>query len=273
MPRWRMPEAGARAMEAFIRTYGARPLQQPMDAAVVIPSILRPALADAVKSIFAQRFPGHIHILVGIDRMLGEFSSLEKIFALCPSHCTVQVYWPGYSTSQRHGGLTPPADGGALRCVLTHMANSPYVAYLDDDNWWSPDHLAQMRTAIDEVDWAFALRWFVHPVSRRPVCVDNWESVGPGQGIFNNRFGGFVDPNCLMLNKVKCHYAPIYWNFPLANDPGSADRNVFSHLSKNYRSRGTGQASVFYKLNPDDAWHAQRMRMMGDAYSEVGDSA
>ncbi len=257
-------------MEAFIRTYGERPLQHPMDAAVVIPTILRSTLADAVKSIFAQEFQGHIHILIGIDRMLNDLSLLDETCALCPSHCTVQVYWPGYSTAIRNGGLTPPGDGGALRCVLTQMANSPYVAYLDDDNWWSPGHLAQMRQAISDVDWAFALRWFAHPVTRRPVCVDRWESVGPGQGIFNNRFGGFVDPSCLMLNKVSCRYAPIYWSIPLANDPASADRNVFNYLAQNHRSRGTGQPSVYYTMNPDDDWHAQRVRMMGDAYTEVG---
>jgi len=46
------------------------------------------------------------------------------------------------------------------------------------------------------------LRWFVHPQSRRSICVDQWETVGPERGIFQERFGGFVDPSCLMLNKV-----------------------------------------------------------------------
>jgi hypothetical protein len=205
--------------------------------------------------------------------MLGDISMLDETCAMCPSHCTVQVYWSGYSTAMRNGGLTPPSDGGALRCVLTHMANAPYVAYLDDDNWWSSDHLAQMRKAITGFDWAFALRWFVHPIVRRPICVDTWESVGPGRGVYNRTFGGYVDPNCLMFDKLACRHAPLYWNFPLAEDPGSADRNMFHHLNANHRSNGTGQATVYYTMNASDRLHAERLKIMGHAYTRIGEMA
>lgn len=260
-------------MQAFLRTYGDGDPQQTMDAAVVIPTILRPVLKPAIESVFAQQFPGRIHIMVGIDKIAGDLEMLDAVCAQRPSHCTVQVYWPGYSTSVRNGGLTLPGDGGALRCVLTYLANSPYVAYLDDDNWWAPDHLALMRKAIDDVEWAFALRWFVHPVSRRPVCVDIWESVGPGQGLFSKAFGGFVDPSCLMLNKVLCPFAPVYWNFPLSKDPMSADRNVFNHLSQTHKVRGTGRPTVYYTLNLNDGLHQNRLGLMGDAYTKAGEAA
>nr|WP_294560190.1 glycosyltransferase family 2 protein [uncultured Rhodopila sp.] len=256
-------------MQAFLRTYSDTSLQSPMDAAVVIPTVLRPVLREALDSVFAQRFHGRIHVLIGIDNIAGDLAMLDAACAARPSHIAVQAYWPGYSTSARHGGLTPPGDGGALRCVLTHLANSPFVAYLDDDNWWGPDHLFQMRQAIDLAEWSFALRWFVHPVRRRPVCVDVWESVGPGQGMFQANFGGFVDPSCLMLNKVACPTAALRWNFPLRNDPMSADRSVFDLLSRHHRVRGTGQASVYYTLNPRDGLHPLRLQRMGAAYDQV----
>ena len=230
-------------MNPFLRTYADTNLQEPADAAVVIPTVLRPQLKEALASVFAQHFPGRIHILVGIDAISGDPGLLDAVCEARPQNCSVQFYWPGYSTSTRHGGLTPPGDGGTLRCVLTYLANSPYVAYLDDDNWWDPSHLFQMRQAISDVDWAFALRWFVHPETRRPAAVDIWESVGPGQGIFNQAFGGFVDPSCLMINKVACPRAPVFWNFPLANDPMSADRSVFNpSYSSHSRDSRTGTA-------------------------------
>lgn len=259
-------------MQAFLRTYADTDLQEPMDAAVVIPTVLRPQLKQALESVFAQRFQGRIHIMVGIDAIVGDLAILDDVCTARPRNCVVQAYWPGYSTSTRHGGLTPPGDGGSLRCVLTYLANSPYVAYLDDDNWWDPDHLSQMRNAIQDADWAFALRWFVHPVTRRPAAIDIWESVGPGQGLFNEAFGGFVDPSCLMINKVSCPRAPMFWNFPLDKDPMSADRNVFGHLSRHHRARGTGRASVFYALNLKDPLHPNRLRLMGSAYDEAGRS-
>ena len=178
-------------MQGFLRTYADTDLQEPMDAAVVIPTVLRPSLTQALHGIFAQKFPGRIHILIGIDTISGDLALIDAACAARPPNCAVQVFWPGYSTSVRNGGLTPPGDGGALRSVLTWLANSPYVAYLDDDNWWAPEHLSQLRRALEDAEWAFALRWFVHPETRRPVCVDVWESVGPGQGSFKDSFGGF----------------------------------------------------------------------------------
>jgi hypothetical protein len=257
-------------MQGFLRTYADGELQQPMDAAVVIPTVLRPHLVDALHSVFAQTFPGRIHIMIGIDTVRGNLDLIEAACATRPSHCAVQVLWPGFSTSVRHGGLAPAGDGGALRSVLTYLANARYVAYLDDDNWWDPEHLAGLRKAIDEADWAFALRRFVHPATRRSVCVDRWESLGPNQGIFKEQFGGFVDPSCLMINKVACPVAPHVWNFPLKGDPMSADRNVFAFLSRNHKSAGTGQATAFYTLNPEDGLHAMRLRLMGSAYDEAG---
>jgi glycosyltransferase involved in cell wall biosynthesis len=257
-------------MQGFLRTYADIDLQEPMDAAVVIPTILRPSLTKALRSVFAQKFPGRIHVLIGIDAMKGDLGLIDAACAERPPNCVVQVFWPGYSTSVRNGGLTPPGDGGALRAVMTYLANSPYVAYLDDDNWWEPMHLYQMRRAMDDAEWAFALRWFVHPDTGRPVCVDVWESVGPGQGLFKESFGGFVDPSCLMINKVACPLAPHHWNFPLAVDPMSADRNVFAFLSLKHKPRGTGRPTVNYTLNANDGLHPTRLKLMGSAYDEAG---
>ena len=261
-------------MNSFLRTYGSEgsALQRPADVAVVIPTLLRPSLGHALRSIFEQRFDGRIHVLVGVDVPAGEAELLDEVCQERPANCIVQAIYPGFSTSARHGGLTPAHDGGALRTVLTYLANSPLVAYLDDDNWWHPDHLARLTDAIDGTDWAYALRWFVDPVTDRPICVDRWESVGPGRGVFRNRFGGFVDPSCLMINKLRCAEVIPLWRQPLASDQAgmSADRTVFERLSRNYRGAGTGEATVFYQLDPGDANHVHRMRWLAQAGLEQG---
>jgi hypothetical protein len=257
-------------MDGFFRTYSDTNLQAPMDAAVVIPTVLRPSLRQALESIFAQAFSGRIHVLIGIDQMAGDITMIDQICASRPSHCAVQVFWPGYSTSVRHGGLTPPGDGGALRAILSYLANSPYVAYLDDDNWWAPRHLSDLRRAIDNADWAFSLRWYVHPFSRRPICVDIWESLGPGQGLYKEQFGGFVDPSSLMINKLACPSAPQKWNVALKEDPMGADRYVFQYLSRHHQACGTGRPTSFYTLNPYDPLHSLRVQYLGSNYDEAG---
>ena len=37
---------------------------------------------------------------------------------------------------------------------------------------------------------SYALCWFVHPHSLRPICVDVWETMGPNRGVYRERFGG-----------------------------------------------------------------------------------
>ena len=261
-------------MTAFIRTY-AEPgvdLQSPFEVAVVIPSILRSDIRDSLRSIFLQTIEGRIQVMIGVDVFSNDISILDGVCGQRPPNCVVQVFYPGYSTSNRHGGLSPSRDGGALRCILSYLVNSPFIAYLDDDNWWHPDHLRLLRAVIVRADWAFSHRWFVHPESRRPICIDEWESVGPGKGIFAEKFGGFVDPNCLMLTKPNCEIVFSQWNKPVSTDPTgmTADRRVFDALHRFFRGIGTGQPTTYYMLGPNDEGHPLRLRLIGPAYDRAG---
>ena len=245
---------------SFLRThtrYAEVDLQKPFDVAVVIPSINRPTLHQAVTSVLRQDFVGTVQILVGLDCEPDERLSFDP-----PIDRTVQTFWPGYSTSTRHGGLTPSHDGGALRTILTYLANARLVAYLDDDNWWAPNHLTTLVNAIDGFDWAFSYRWFVDPNTREPLAIDLWESGGPGQGVHKD---GFVDPSCLMINKTRCPSAPQCWMFPLSGDPMSADCTMFGFLSRHHSWRSTGEATAFYTLNPRDRMFPERLRWIEEA--------
>ena len=93
-----------------------------------------------------------------------------------------------------------------------------------------------------------------------PLCVDEWESVGPGAGVFAARLGGFVDPSCLMIDKSVCEPVLRWWSIPLPGDPGgmSEDRNVFEALRRGWAWAGTGQATCFYSIDPVDDMHRYR---------------
>jgi hypothetical protein len=169
-----MPQPRSAASLLWTWAPSAADLQAQAAVAVVIPTILRPSLARALSSVFAQKFDGRIQILIGIDQPQGSVEMLEATCRTAPAHCVVQVLYPGYSTSVRHGGLCDACDGGALRTILSYLANAPLIAYLDDDNWWGRSHLDTLARAIEPVDWAFSLRWFVHPATARPICIYVW---------------------------------------------------------------------------------------------------
>lgn len=255
---------------SFLYTHPDTDLQKPFDAAIVIPTTMRPSLSRALTSIYGQWFPGRVHLLIGIDanadkRSLIDISSLSR-----PSNITVTVFWPGYSTAVRHGGLTSASDGGALRTILTNLANSPYVAYLDDDDFWAPSHLHSLKRAIEGVGWTYSLRQYCHPATGQPICVDEWESVGPDKGFSAEQFGGYSAPSTLMIDKTRCGLVPQLWCHPMVyNDPMTADRRVFDGL-RQFTSCGTKQPTSFYTINPADPMHPQRREWMGSAYEEAG---
>jgi hypothetical protein len=236
-------------------------LQKPADFAVVMPTVLRPTITDAIQSVFDQRFGGTIQILIGVDATTNELAQVEQFCRSIPDRQSILLFYPGYSTSRRHGGLHAARDCGSLRILLSYMANSQYIAYLDDDNWWSDDHVSTMHAVLSAgAEWAYALRWFVHPGSRQPICKDEWESVGPGRGYFK----GWVDPNCLAIDKIACEAVLRWWSIPRPYSAGmNADRNVFRILNTQYRGAPTNRHSVFYEITETDSMHPYRLSVIG----------
>jgi len=233
----------------------------PFDAAVVIATVLRPSLQRAVESIYRQKFAGRIQILIGIDKAVGDRAVLDRLREQCPAHCALTIVDPGYSTAARNGGLYAEGSGGALRTVLSYLAHSRRVAYLDDDNFLADDHIATLCDTLNRAAWAFSLRWYVDPATAQPLCIDQWESLGPDKGCFKDETGGFVDTSCLMIDKITCESVLRFWCHPLADDPRgmSADRHVLYYLKQGFRGLCTGKATSFYTLHPDDFMHGRRL--------------
>lgn len=238
-------------------------LQEPFDVAVVMTTLLRPTLKDALLSVFRQNFPGRVQTVLGVDVAKGGRAGLDEALAHRPPNHAVTFMDLGYSTSTRHGGLHLDDCGGALRTMLSYMANSRYLAYLDDDNWMHERHLSSLRAVVGGHHWAFSLRWYVDEATRRPLCIDQWESIGPGRGVQAEPFGGWVDPNCMMIDKVLCEPVLRHWSLPLMMPTGGvpSDRSVFDQL----RRRPwicTGMATSFYTMQRTDPNYNSRMELV-----------
>lgn len=221
-------------------------LQRPFDVAVVMVTVVRPTFAQALRSVFAQAFAGRIHVLVGVDRWQGDRATVAALQADCPSHIAVSVIDLGYSTSQRNGGLYPSYYGGALKTMLSYAANSRIVTYLDDDNWYAPNHIESMLRAIEGKTWGFSLRTFADSESSDVLCADTWESMGPGLGVYGKAQGGFVDTNCYFIDKLACNDVFPEWAMTRFAGGTGGDRQVLEKLRN--RPYGTNQAhSLFYR--------------------------
>lgn len=244
-------------MKAGLYPYSAAPVahQGLYDVAVILPTIGRWTTLQAIESVYAQVNTGPIQLLVGIDVQVSDFLRIEQLLQSPPPHVDVLVFYPGYSTSVRHGGVHSSGSGGALRTILSYLAHSKYLSYLDDDNWWAPTHLSGLLKAVRGKSWAYTGRCFVHPEQDDLQCPDDWESVGLGAGVFAAEFGGWVDPNCLILDKTLCGEALGLWSDAMTlRSQGwglASDRRVFAWL-RDKPVGETGAYTVYYRVRPDD---------------------
>lgn len=230
------------------------PSQQPAEIAVVMPTLLRPCIADAVRSLYAQDFAGPIQIAIGVDMAEGDAGVIAEVAQERPPHVSLLLLQLPWSTSVRHGGVHTALDGGSLRSILSFMANARYVAYLDDDNTWRADHLSKLYAAIQGKAWAYAQRMLVDMDSGRELGVDQWDSVGPNAGRFAAQ-GGFIDTNCLMVDKVICARALGRWSESGTGKPGlTADRNFFAAIREAAHG-AVAEATVRYAIRPTNVLH------------------
>ncbi|MDR3415401.1 MAG: glycosyltransferase family 2 protein [Nevskia sp.] len=231
------------------------------DLAVVIQTVCRPTVVRSLDSIFKQTHPGPLQVLIGVDKGMDDTLIREFIRANRPPHVVCNIINLGFSNATAQGGVYSNAFGGSLRTSLTFLANSKYVAFLDDEDWWDPGHVADILAALQKADWAYAFRNYVNSANNEVIAQDRWESVGPGQGFFNERFGGFVCCSALALNKITL--APLLHLFCFAMFPtGDGEDRQFLHglFKSGAKGAATNRASVMCAVNPGDKMHARRLQ-------------
>ena len=224
------------------------------DVSIVIPTVVRDSIYSALASVFAQKNIGRIHVLIGVDVAEGNLEQLREFSLRAPKNISISILSLPYSTSVRHGGVHMAMDGGSLRAILSLMANSNYVAYLDDDNTWAENHLSKLVDKIQGKAWAFSHRFLIDEDTGENYGQDLWHSVGVDKGDFASQ-GGFVDTNCLMVDVVKT--APVVgrWASSGSLKPGfTADRFFFAGIRNSPYGEVT-EATVFYKIRKTNILH------------------
>ena len=237
--------------------------QQPADVAVMMVTVLRPSILEALGSIYAQRFEGRIQLLVGVDVARGDSGLLEQALSERPPHISVLALTLPYSTAMWNGGLHGPNDGGALRATMALLANARHLAQLDDDNVWLPDHLRLLKEAIAGKAYAYTHRVLVDDATNVDLGPDLWDSVGPSRGRLK-AIGGFVDPNCLMIDKVTLvRTLACYADAMQPGPTWAADRLLFSQIAGMAHGR-IPTATVRYRIRRDHVLWPELRRMKAE---------
>jgi glycosyltransferase involved in cell wall biosynthesis len=190
---------------------------------VVTPTIGTRHLARCVESVQAQTLMGVEHCVVvdGPEHATAVEQVLKPFAFKKPIHVLVLPFNTG------GGGW----NGHRVYAAAPFLLNSECVAFLDEDNWYEPDHLLNMMRAMRKggAQWAFCLRKIVDSEGNF-ITNDNCESLGSLSHTVMGTSDFLIDTSCMLLKThVACAASP-HWMHKARQGGIEADRAVTRFL-------------------------------------------
>jgi hypothetical protein len=202
-------------------------------AAIIIATTGAPEVRTAIASVLAQSHSSaKPYVVVDGAEFEADFRRSIEGLALSDSHVTILKENVG-----RNGFY-----GHRIYAAFSHLINADYVLYLDQDNWFDPEHVATLIETIEKkgVDWSYSLRK-VCGTDGAFMLNDDCESLGKWAGWKNTRL---VDTNTYCLKHPVAVQVASCWH-----GGWGQDRVLFSALSQYFpKFECTGRYSVNYRL-------------------------
>lgn len=135
---------------------------------VITPTIGSPKLLDAIFSVKNQTYKcNHLLVVDGPEYW-------DRVVGMCGSDDCEIVMSPE-NTGKTGGNFY----GHRIYAAYPHLINSDYILFLDEDNWYEPNHVQSLIETIESknLDFSFSLRKIFDPV-RNYLLDDNCESLG-----------------------------------------------------------------------------------------------
>jgi Glycosyl transferase family 2 len=144
-----------------------------MTATVIIPTTGSSELRKAIESVLEQKYPTTCYVVCdGVDNY-GKVKVITDEYLgtnnLKISYLPINVGAKGFY-------------GHRIYAAFTHLIDTEYVLYLDQDNWFDNDHVSTCINTIKEknLHWSYSLRK-VYDKEGNYVCNDDCESLGKWQ--------------------------------------------------------------------------------------------
>jgi glycosyltransferase involved in cell wall biosynthesis len=208
-----------------------------MTAAIIIPTTGSHTVVDAVKSVLNQSYNTIAYVVV--DGSENE----EKLYV----NLGELIEHPNYFSNTRLVVL--PDNVGAngfyghrVYAAFTHLINSDYVLYLDQDCFLDKDHVKSMIHTIEEnnLDWCHSLRKIVNKEGEY-ICNDDCESLGKYNPVMQYNH---VDTNCYCIKTSIATKISQVWH-----GGWGQDRVFYSALSQHFSKFDcTGKYTLNYRI-------------------------
>jgi glycosyltransferase involved in cell wall biosynthesis len=143
-----------------------------MSATVIIPTTGSPDLLQAVQSVLNQSYPTDCYVVIdGKDNVVKTIELLGDLVENDRLHTAILPINVGANGFYGH----------RVYAAFTHLVNTDYVLYLDQDNWFKPTHVESCIKTIQDkkLDWCYSLRDIYE--NNTFICHDDCESLGKWQ--------------------------------------------------------------------------------------------
>ena len=144
---------------------------------VITPTIGSEKLIDAMKSVANQTYKcNHLVVIDGPGFK-------DKVNSLVPAEFLHSVKY--VVSPENTGGKG--FYGHRIYAAYPHLLNSEYILFLDEDNWYEPNHVESLIKTIEakNLDFSYSLRKIFSP-DKKYLLDDNCESLGKWE-IFMSR--------------------------------------------------------------------------------------
>jgi len=191
--------------------------------AVVTATTSRKELQQAIDSVAAQTYPCKHYIF---------FDGVAPSFI--PYNENTFIYHLPIKT-----GSNGMMNGGIV-AASAFLVQEDLICWLDDDNWFEPNHIEKLVEAKGDKPYAYSLR-ALRNSDGSFFANDDFESIG--------HHGGFIDLNCyLMERNIAVQIAPLWYK--TTGELMIGDRFVYQALRENnLESACSGLYSLNYRLN------------------------
>jgi len=201
-----------------------------MKALVITPTIGTKHLQQAIDSVKNQTIETE-HWIICDGR-------LDHPFDLHPNGR--HIVWP---ENIGHSGW----NGHRYYAAVPMMTDADYVLFLDEDNWFEPNHVETMINFIKEHDlaWCYSLRNVVDQEGKF-IAPDDCESLGRWPSVFSQT-SYFVDSNCYCFKrKFLARVSPHFYGNTFYQD-----RLFYEGAAKELPDfECTGEHTVNYRIRP-----------------------
>lgn len=209
-------------------------------ALVITPTIGSKHLIDCIESVINQSIDTHHLIVVDGSEHWGSFEDQWRIITDRYDTRRIEICQLPFNVGAN--GFY----GHRVYAAFAHLHNFEYTLFLDEDNWFKPNHVESLILTIKKYEYEFAYSYrSIFSKEKRFLCVDECESLGLIPSI-----GGYhlVDTSAYCFKTSFLKKVAHLWH-----KGWGADRDFFQSMMNIKSIQGkfgtSGRYSLCYRLD------------------------